>query len=184
MAVFLITMRGIKETQEWVKHASEQMKENLKEVIRETAQEIETRSKPAAPSNTGALSRSIGTLYFWEDARYPDWLLARVRATKRYGACQEFGTGPLGAASNTSTLPVWYQHGMSIKAPYVWKTKKGVAKGKIVPWAKAHGIDPWVLARSIKRKGGIPAKPFMGPAAEDVSGDFYAKAEIALLVGE
>jgi hypothetical protein len=110
----------------------------------------------------------------------PATLAAEVRTAMTAGSLLIEGTARSLAPKDTGRLAGSITHAItggganltSRIAPSVnyglW-AEKGRGPGKpppvaaIAPWARRHGMDPYILARSIGRKG-TRGKPFMRPA--------------------
>jgi len=93
--------------------------------------------------DTGHLKRSI--LVEQEDAL--GGIMVEVGPTAPFGHFVEYGTGIFG--------------------PYKTPLTKMPPVAALEEWARHHGIDPFVLARAILRKGGLKPRPYLYPAAEE-----------------
>jgi hypothetical protein len=106
---------------------------------------VERGAKGKAPVWRGQLRRSITSER--DDARLPRW--SRVGTNLPYAPAMEGGTGLLAdLPGGTGT-----RH---------WPPTAGVA-----PWARAHGMAPFLVARAIGRRGGLRPRRFLRGAAEE-----------------
>lgn len=53
--------------------------------------------------------------------------------------------------------------------------------GAVAPWARRHGMEPFMVARAISRSG-TKAQPFMRPAATE--GEAFVKSLVPMLAAE
>jgi hypothetical protein len=110
----------------------------------------------------------------------PSTLAAEVRTAMTAGSLLIEGTARSLAPKDTGRLAGSITHAITggganltskigPSVAYGLYAEKGRRPGKmppiaaIAPWARRHGIDPFVLARSIARKG-TKGKPYMLPA--------------------
>lgn len=90
-----------------------------------------------------------------------------VEATQREMAPKFSGT-LIGSIASTITAT---SATIGPRAPYAQYVERGRGPGKpppvsaVEPWARAHGIDPFLLARAIGRRGTKP-HPFVQPSLE------------------
>jgi len=126
--------------------------EVLRRAVAATAFEIQRDARKKAPADTGFLRRSI-KVYFAMGG-----LGADVRVEAPYGPMMEWGTGPLGARTVPAAehVPDWYSHGGSHRMP---------PTAALSRWATRKGLVPFAVAKSISRRGGLKARPYLGPAA-------------------
>lgn len=114
----------------------------LLEELQAIARETRTAALAAAPTFTGALRQGI-----------------RMRSSRKFGI--------LSATVKATAPHSWLvQHGRRPgKMPSIdpRRAKSPKSAQRLANWAKAHGIEPFVLARSIARKG-TRARPFMTAA--------------------
>jgi hypothetical protein len=136
--------------------------EGLKNIISKYADDIVQGAVLKAPTYSGRLLASINKRMGTD----PEKPTGVISPSVRYGAMQEFGTGPLGAALNRSPRPPWHHYSLHPSYPPI---------SKIKDWAIRHGIPPFLLARAIFRRGGIPPQPFLTPTVNGVETEMTAE---------
>lgn len=106
-------------------------------------------ARTAAPSDTGRLRASVNVIF--SDGGFKGY----VGVTVHYGRYVEFGTGNLGYMTNKQQVPKGYSHSSGHRMPPVEALEM---------WSRHHNANPWAVAKAIQKRGGNPAKPFLGPA--------------------
>lgn len=147
-------VKGLKATTQALLKLTPELKKEIDRKLLISALKIATNAKVAATVDAGRMRAAI----------FPEidgtGLVGKVRVRTKYAAFVEFGTGPLGASTNTQELPEGYVHGPAYMPP----------PAALQRWAERHGIRGagagFLIARKIKEKGGTEAKPFLGPAFE------------------
>ena len=142
--------------------------QELSQLLTIAALTVSNKAKGRATVDTGRLRSAI----------FPNFaqgeLASEVRARSKYAAFVEFGTGPLGASTNTQTLPPGYVHG-----PAYFPPPKALQR-----WAERHGIKGsgagFLVARKIFMAGGTKARPFLGPSFDEEKGPLVEKMQGAL----
>lgn len=127
-----------------------------KQVVQKLAQATSKAAANLAPEDSGELRNSIH-----EDIREEPGVVIGISYTNSdHAAFNEFGTGPVGAASGNQNPNVSVSHSMG-----PWKIKRG---------DKEVMADYWVYFDEAKQSffatRGMPARPFMYPAAQAVKG--------------
>lgn len=116
--------------------------------IAQSVAKIANDARARAPKSSGAL----GELIFGEILK--GGLTGVISALPAYALAVEFGYKGIGGRGNRShKFPVRKVGGRWEVVP------------EIVAWAKAHGLNPWAVARKIHLKGFAP-QPFLIPALE------------------
>ena len=140
----------------------------LAQLLTVAALTVDAKAKGRAAVDTGRLRSAIFPSFSKGE------LVSEVRARSKYAAFVEFGTGPLGASTNTQKLPAGYAHGPAYFPP----------SSALHRWAERHGITGasagYLVARKIFQRGGTRARPFLGPSFEEEKGPLVRKMQGAL----
>lgn len=147
-----LELRGFEELREKLGRAAPAFEAEVFQALRLTALEAGREARRTAPRFTGTLRRGIRVR---ADRKT---LMASVRATAPHSWLVEHGRTPG-------------------KMPSVDPARSKSA-ARLVEWAKARGISPFVLARAIGQKGTRP-RPFIAPLAETVQGRFEQRVQAA-----
>jgi len=141
-------------------------RDGLKRAVAATVLEIQTDARKAAPADSAFLRRSIKA-YFTQGG-----IAGEVRVDAPYGPFVEWGTGPRGRRTSVGEdIPSWYTHGASVSMP---------PTAELARWATRKGLVPYAVARSIQKKGGVKAQPFIGPASRRGTKRFVRRIETVL----
>lgn len=194
-----IEVEGLEQTIGWFDRFNVELIKRLTEIINRTCREVEGEAVSRAPWFSGKLGRSISTRAAWHsDKGYTpaaDDLQRVVRAAAKHGVLVEFGIGPLGV-STAPSQPDWLKrnlgnHMADARGRYTASKAKIEGEWKLVGgkpmytalhrWAVKMGLPPWKVALGIKRRGGVKARPFLGPAWEAVKPVFIQRVERVLM---
>lgn len=172
---------------------NEWITKKLDTVIRDSAHRIYLNAVENVPVSSGRLISSVVESVTM--AKYKS-LNASVRAQARYGTFVEFGTGPLGASTNSSDRPGWHHYKPQASFPNVAKIATWVSQhmiataGQTREYGGRKRMKKWamgtafLIARAIFRRGGLPARPFLYPAFADERETFVENVKTALAIEE
>jgi HK97 gp10 family phage protein len=133
---------------------NKEARKKLSTAITKWSERIYLEAHSSAPFTSGKLTAGISPQNA-ETLGKNEAIVGYVRSRARHSLFVEYGTGPMGASTNRMPRPAWHDYHAAHKFPSV---------RKLTPWAKAHGFDPWALARFIFKNQGVKARPFLQPA--------------------
>lgn len=162
-----VTVEGVDRVIADLNEFGAKSREELIDLVKSSGDSIAVQAAARAPTWTGALRTSIGVKLSKSK------LTAFIRPKKAHGIFQEYGTGSVGIAhtfvsmkDTSDTTPL--RHKVPMKFPSV---------KRLAPWARSHGLNPFLVARAIYRKQGLKAKQFVESAGESVAPQFVAGVE-------
>lgn len=141
--------------------------ESLAKCIKASSLNIQRGAKRKTPVDTGALRANIRPIFD------PNGLGASVFTDLQYAPFIEFGTGPHGAKTNKRDLPPGFKHSSkhspSSSSLENWVRRKfsKSLKGRGDQRDKQIKAIAYLVARKIRLRGGLPARPFLGPAFDE-----------------
>jgi len=183
---------GVKEVQTTIRQMTPLMKKHIVKAINTTLINIDRNAKKKAPSGiSGQLRAGIHPTFAKAGAKEP---LGVVGSYAKHAAFMEFGTGSQGKATYPGSVPPWYRHGSAAKMPPIselvlWVMRKGLDKkfGLVKSGAtsaqRTSAIESaaFLVARGIKRKGGLKARDYFYQAAAAEAEPHLQRVEQAIL---
>ena len=148
---------------------NQKLVDRLSEIVDKSSSQVQSAARARVQTASGK-SRS-GIIKKISDKR---GLSATVKTSKR-GGWTEYGTGPIGEATQYEA-PEHFRHRAVIGFPRV---------SKIAAWCKTKAINParaFVIARSIKQKGGIAAHSYLMPASREAEDPFIEDVKRAVAI--
>lgn len=138
--------------------------DDIKRLIARIAFNTQREARSKAPSDTGRLRGSINVLF--SDGGFSGY----VGVSVEYGKFVEFGTGPLGYQTYRGATP--------IPSDYIHSSTHSLPPANaLAMWARHHNMNPHHLAAIIKKRGGNPARPYLGPAFRKHASSFIPKVK-------
>lgn len=132
-------------------------------IIEDTTQKVANDAKTRVPRNDGRLASSIIS------QSHPDGGNgAQVGTDVTYGKWQEFGTARMGS----QTVGFGFGLGDDVEG-YVYGPKHNPSSKHLIRWVQKKGLGQgtggaaraaYMLAKKIKKDGGLKAQPFLLPA--------------------
>ena len=110
-----------------------------------SARRVEAQAKATAPKSAGTLQKKINT------RRNKRILTVNVGTNAAHGPSVEMGTG----RHYRGDKPQRSNAGFVERLPPIANLKA---------WAKQKGINPWALAKGLRKQGGTKAQPYLEPA--------------------
>jgi hypothetical protein len=168
------------------------MKKHIVKAINTTLINVDRLAKKKAPVGIASQLRAgIHPTFAKVGSKDP---LGIVGSYAKHAAFMEFGTGSRGAKSYLSKKPSWYNYGSDVKMPPIdalvlWVMRKGLDKkfglvNKSATSASRVGAiraAAFLVARGIKRKGGLKARNYFYQAAELEHEPHMQRVEQAIL---
>ena len=139
------------------------IRQNVEAEVDKSSKAIQATAKSRAPSDTGALARSIARKKFNDG-------LTGVVYTKTSRAGGKSGTG--------------YAHLVEFGSGGFYRTPPGVSRGgsagpyrpsstrMLAEWSERHNLPAFPVARAIGERGGVKSRPFLFPAYEGERASF------------
>jgi hypothetical protein len=192
-----IQVRGVKQVAGDFNRYNKVVRQRLAQVITATAERVASGARAAARSVTGRLRSSITRRQLDKDG-----LSQIVRPAAKHGGYVEFGTGPLGAATQREAPEFWGHKPEAgfpnIRKIGIWARAKGLTtafgeqpkgKSKVGAFGQIGAQKAtrrqeqrlaFLIARSIKRRGGLRARPFILPIVDEEAKTFVRNVQEVL----
>jgi len=183
---------GVDQVTTTIRHMTPLMKKHIVKAINTTLINIDRLAKKKAPVGiAGQLRAGIHPTFAKSTSKEP---LGIVVSYAKHAAFMEFGTGSRGATSYLSKKPSWYNYGSDIKMPPIdalvlWVMRKGLDKkfGLVKKSASSSArvgairAAAFLVARGIKRKGGLKARNYFYQASDAEAEPHMQRVEQAIL---
>ena len=136
---FAVQIDGLQELIDRSKDTGALIGKPLRRFFTKAGMAVQKHATQAAPVDTGRLRASIH--YEVDNTSVPTW--AEIGPAVEYGASVEFGIGVFN------------------EGPGGMGQRPLPTAAQLEGWARRHGANPYVVARAIERRGGIPPNAYM-----------------------